>query len=368
MSAYGFNHRTAQQHSNAAHKLMAELGVVSHPDNFQLFFTYVAHANFDLCRTIDILRSNHREFDEAQCKELHTRFFSDKRENEIIERISNDLRAQLGSILDTVNKVGVDTRKYKKALDHFCSYVGDKNRNLSNLEQALHTLLGATREMEGVNRSLESRLTNSSSEINRLREDMENLKREAMTDGLTGIANRKAFDMQLRDGMMHAMEDGQPLCLLLLDIDHFKKFNDTYGHQVGDQVIRLMAESLKRNIKGQDTAARYGGEEFAIILPSTSLGNAVLFGNKLRQYIESHKVVTKSGKTIISKATASIGVAEFRPGEPAAKLIERADRALYFAKENGRNQVASEQQIKQSKTAGKRGDLKPPSSRGIAAE
>jgi len=368
MSVHGFDYKTAQQHSNSAQKLMAKLGVVSHPDNFQLFFTYVARTNFDLCRTIDILRSNHREFDEAQCEELHTRFFSEKRENEIIERISNDLRAQLGSILDTVNKVGVDTRKYKKALDHFCSYVGDKNRNLSNLEQALHTLLGATREMEGVNRNLESQLTNSSSEIDRLREDMENLKREAMTDCLTGIANRKAFDMQLRDGMMHAMEDGQPLCLLLLDIDHFKKFNDTYGHQVGDQVIRLMADSLKRNIKGQDTAARYGGEEFAIILPSTSLGNAVLFGNKLRHYIETHKVVTKCGKTIIGKATASIGVAEFQPGEPAAKLIERADRALYFAKENGRNQVASEQQIDQPETAPERGEIKSPNTKGIAAE
>lgn len=345
MSGQGLNHFQAQQHTNAALSVMSELGVMSHPDNFLIFFTYVAKTNFDLCRTIDILRSNHRAFDEAQCEELHTRFFSDKRENEIIQRISHDLREQLGSILDTVNKVGVDTGKYNEALDHFCSYVGDKNRDLSNLEQALHTVLGATRDMEGVNRTLESRLTYSSSEITRLREDMENLKREALTDGLTGIANRKAFDMQLREGMMHAMEDGQPLSLLLLDIDHFKKFNDTYGHQIGDQVIRLMAESLRRNVKGQDTAARYGGEEFAIVLPSTSLGNAMLFGEHLRRYIESHKVVTKSGKTIIGKVTASLGVAEFRPGEPVGKLIERADKALYFAKENGRNQIASEKQI-----------------------
>lgn len=345
MSADRIDHNTAQTYSKSALALMEELGVVPHPDNFQIFFTYVARTNIDLVRTIDILRSNNRALDEEQCQELFTKFFNDKRENEIIERISNDLRVQLGSILDTIHKVGIDTGKYSKALDHFCSYVGDKNRDLSNLEQALHTLLGATREMEGVNRILESQLTNSSSEIDRLREDMENLKREALTDGLTGIANRKAFDLQLRNDMMHCMEDGQPLCLLLLDIDHFKKFNDTYGHQIGDQVIRLMANSLKCNIKGQDTAARYGGEEFAIILPRTTLDQAVHFAEHLRQYIESHKVVTKSGKTMIGKVTASIGAAQFRPGEPVAKLINRADKALYFAKEHGRNQVASEQQI-----------------------
>jgi diguanylate cyclase (GGDEF)-like protein len=145
--------------------------------------------------------------------------------------------------------------------------------------------------------------------------------------------------------LMNAMEDGKPLSLVLLDIDHFKKFNDTYGHLIGDQVIRLIAESLKRNVKGQDTAARYGGEEFAIILPNTLLGNAVMFGNQLRRYIESHKVVSKSGNTTIGKVTASFGVAEFRPGEPVAKLIERADKALYLAKENGRNLVVGEQQL-----------------------
>ena len=368
MTAYGLNHKRAQQHTDAALKLMAELGVISQPNNFQTFYTYVAKTNTDLCRTIDILRSNHREFDEAQCEELHVRFFSDQREREIIERISNDLREQLGNILNTVHKVGIDTRKYNKALDHFCSYVGDKDRDLGNLEQALHTLLGATREMEGVNRTLESRLTNSSSEITRLREDMENLKREALTDGLTGIANRKAFDMQLRDAMMNAMEDGKPLSLVLLDIDHFKKFNDTYGHLIGDQVIRLMAESLKRNVKGQDTAARYGGEEFAIILPNTLLGNAVMFGNQLRRYIESHKVVSKSGNTTIGKVTASFGVAEFRPGEPVAKLIERADKALYLAKENGRNLVVGEQQLEGNDVVSETQGLDSPDTQAIPAQ
>lgn len=345
MSEYGHEHSRAKDYTNAALGLMAELGVVSHPDNFQIFYTYVAGTNSALCQLIDILRSNHREFDELQCQEIHTRFFQSTNESEIIERISNDLRTQLGTILETVQTVGVDTHQYSKALDHFCTYVGDKNRDLSNLEQALHTLLGATREMEGVNKILENRLHSSSSEISKLREDMENLKREAMTDGLTGIANRKAFDARLRDGVMLAMEEGEPLCLLLLDIDHFKNFNDTHGHQVGDQVIRLMAESLKRNVKGKDTAARYGGEEFAIILPSTSLDRATQFADQLRRYIESRRVVSRNDHTTVGKVTVSIGAAEFRPGEPVAKLVDRADQALYFAKANGRNQVANELQV-----------------------
>jgi diguanylate cyclase len=166
-----------------------------------------------------------------------------------------------------------------------------------------------------------------------------------MTDGLTGIANRKAFDEKLRQEAMASMENGKPLSLLLLDIDHFKKFNDNHGHQVGDQVLRLMAETLELNIKGQDFAARYGGEEFAIILPQTTLDSAKQAANMLRHNVETHNIVNKSNQNKVGRITVSIGVATFRFGEPLARLIERSDEALYLAKSRGRNQVASEYDV-----------------------
>ncbi|WP_258548628.1 GGDEF domain-containing protein [Thalassospira profundimaris] len=343
MHTYGLRHENAQQHSKSALTLMAQLGVVPHPDNFLIFYSYIAGTNPDMNQTIDILLSNNCEFDELQCKAIHDRFFGAERERKIIGRITEDLRLQINDTLSNVQKIGIDTSKYGKALDHFCDYIA--SRDFSNLEDSLDSLLGATRQMEGANHSFENSLDHSSTEISRLRQDLANMKREAMTDGLTGIANRKAFDQQLRKEAMSAMEHGKPMSLLLLDIDHFKNFNDNHGHQAGDQVIRLMAESLQRNVKGQDLAARYGGEEFAIILPGTGLGCAKQFANLLRQSVETHKIVSRTTNKVIGSVTVSIGVATFKFGEPLVRLIERADQALYHAKSKGRNQVASERDI-----------------------
>src|SRR5690606_9934197 len=102
---------------------------------------------------------------------------------------------------------------------------------------------------------------------------------------LTGISNRKFFDLTLRTGSVAAVEMGEPLCLALTDIDFFKKFNDTYGHQTGDQVLKLVASILRQSIKGRDTAARYGGEEFALILPQTALADARTLCEQVRQTV-----------------------------------------------------------------------------------
>ncbi|WP_417812155.1 GGDEF domain-containing protein [Thalassospira alkalitolerans] len=349
MVDYATSPDKAQELSKTALALMAELGVVAHPNNFTIFYNYLSGEKPDLRQTIDILRSNHREFDELQCRDLFARFFDNVREREIVSQISEDLRIQLTSILETVRNAGIDTRAYGLALDHFCEYIGDKDFN--NLEQALTTLLGATREIEDVNHILETRLDHTSSEISKLRQDLEDMKREAMTDALTGIANRKAFDLQLRDAAMQSMESGKPLSLLLIDIDHFKTFNDTHGHQAGDQVIRLMAQTLQQNVKGRDTAARYGGEEFAVILPKTGLGCARQLAEHIRHNIETRKVVSRSRHQELGQVTVSIGASTFELGEPLGRFIERADKALYLAKAKGRNQVATERQITEDDTS-----------------
>ncbi|RCK31428.1 diguanylate cyclase [Thalassospira xiamenensis] len=343
MIEYDTDPDRAQQLSNAALAMMAELGVAAHPNNYTIFFNYLSGEEPDLKQTINILRSNHREFDELQCRDLFTRFFDTVREREIVSRITDDLRNQLTSVLETVRNAGIDTRAYGEALDHFCEYIGDKD--FTNLEQALKTLLGATREIEGVNRILETRLDNTSTEISKLRRDLEDMKREAMTDCLTGIANRKAFDLQLRDCAMQSMETGKPLSLLLIDIDYFKTFNDTHGHQAGDQVIRLMAQTLQQNVKGRDTAARYGGEEFAVILPMTGLGCARQLAEHIRHNVETRTIISRTRHQELGKVTVSIGVSTFEFGEPLARFIERADQALYLAKAKGRNRVATERQI-----------------------
>jgi diguanylate cyclase len=136
-----------------------------------------------------------------------------------------------------------------------------------------------------------------------------------------------------------AAADGEDVCLLMCDIDHFKKFNDTWGHQTGDQVLRLVASCLAENVKGRDTAARYGGEEFAVLLRGTPLEAATMLANQIRTTVETKKLVKKSTGDILGTITISIGVAKFTADESVEAVIRRADACLYGAKHSGRNLV-----------------------------
>jgi diguanylate cyclase len=163
-----------------------------------------------------------------------------------------------------------------------------------------------------------------------------------MTDALTGIPNRKSFETRLREAARDAMENDEPLCLLIADIDFFKRFNDTYGHQIGDQVLRLVARTLTDSVKGRDTPTRFGGEEFAIVLPQTSLSAARVVAEQIRLGLTRRKLVGRDRRDDYGSVTLSFGAAQFRPGESLATFVDRADAALYRAKREGRNRVATE--------------------------
>jgi diguanylate cyclase len=137
----------------------------------------------------------------------------------------------------------------------------------------------------------------------------------------------------------------------MCDIDHFKRFNDTWGHQTGDQVLRLVANCLSENVKGRDTAARYGGEEFVVILRQTALDGAAKLADQIRGNVENKKLVKKSTGDILGTITISIGVAQLRADDTPELLIQRADRALYRAKNTGRNRVVPETELAASATS-----------------
>nr|WP_255714570.1 GGDEF domain-containing protein [Pelagibacterium xiamenense] len=166
-----------------------------------------------------------------------------------------------------------------------------------------------------------------------------------MLDPLTKIPNRKCFDEQLDLELESATRDEKQLCLLLLDIDRFKAFNDTYGHLTGDQVLRLVAQVLKANLKGRDMPSRFGGEEFVAILPETELNGAITIANMIRSAVQAKELLKRSTNEKLGRITLSVGVAQWRRGEKAAQLIERADKCLYAAKSGGRNQVVSEREL-----------------------
>lgn len=160
----------------------------------------------------------------------------------------------------------------------------------------------------------------------------------AVNDGLTGLFVRRYFDLQLRDLFAKAQRYGRAFSLLMFDIDHFKKFNDTHGHQTGDAVLQQFARLLRGSTRASDIVCRYGGEEMAVLLPETGEDEALVLANKLCKQVRGHNFRGSAGQDL--NVTTSIGVAGYAPGYPAPEsMVTACDAALYEAKHNGRNRV-----------------------------
>ena len=191
------------------------------------------------------------------------------------------------------------------------------------------------------------KLEKLSQKVNYLNVELEKAKEESIKDGLTGIFNRKAFDMYIKKIVERNTVTKAPFSILLLDIDDFKKINDNFGHQTGDRVLVAMAQKCRGFIRSDDFLARYGGEEFVVVLPGASLRNAVKKGKLICKEIAKARYALEESKedTIIS-ITVSIGASVHKKGDTVETIIERADKALYAAKQAGKNRVVSEKGIK----------------------
>jgi diguanylate cyclase len=336
--------RRAKPLGEAAMAAMLRHGVPPTPRNYMLWYAHVAGSTPELSQTLQILISNGQEFTAERNEELFHRYVGSDSQLAALLQAGDKLQQTVSHIVRHVETARGEAKAFGKTLDSYSTKI-DAAEDVSQLPDIVAGLLAETQRVAARNELLENQLSQSTGEIIELRQDLAAVRREAMTDALTGIANRKFFEERLREGAGEAMESGDPLSLLLIDIDHFKRFNDTFGHQLGDQVLRLVAKTLTDCVKGRDTTARYGGEEFAIILPQTRLADALRLAEGIRRTMMSRKIVSKNSGEDYGTVTLSIGVSAYRPGEPLAETISRADAALYSAKRSGRNRVAPEEQM-----------------------
>ena len=264
-----------------------------------------------------------------------------------------------GGVADHCRQLQLVSERVSSLVDEVTSKLGlatsqtrDYSERLSSLGHGLSAviepseLVALVRELENQTElmrrragKLETELERNSREINSLKDDLASARRAATTDPLTGLGNRKLFDDVFALEAETATSSGAPLALLVTDIDHFKIFNDRHGHQIGDAVLKLVAEKLKRSVKGRDTVARYGGEEFVVLLPRTDEAAAAQLAEQLRAEIARSRLVVRNRGQDLGKVTISIGVAELQPGETVDDCFRRADQALYRAKNEGRNRV-----------------------------
>ena len=318
-------------------------GLPPTPEIFSLWYVYLSKENGKITKAMDYLISQKRDLTVDECHELYEKYIQDKSSDDFMQKAGQTIHETILEIVTMLEQTNSATSNYSGSLEAVKTKLSNNNENvdIGEFKAIVQDLLQDTKDMVQNNENLQKELNKSSQAMQTLQEDMESIRKEAITDGLTQLANRKAFDYELQHVAEDANINETPFSLVMIDIDHFKSFNDNFGHQVGDQVLKLVAKTLTDGIKGQDFAARYGGEEFAIILPNTSLAAAIHVANTLRQAVATKELVNRSTGHKLGRVTMSAGVSEYKHNEDPNFLVERADAALYTAKHNGRNQVAS---------------------------
>jgi len=337
-------HDTAEQAASfagAALRAMSERKIPAHPRNFITWYCYVAGARPDVVTAINGLIAKNTAFTDSVNDDLYGRFFADDDQQAAAAKASEGLRGMLDSIVELLGEAGVGARDYGETLK------GANNTLQSggDIKNAISRLMAETQRMAEQNQRLQGELVKSSQEADTLRETLATVEKDNLTDGLTGINNRKVFDRKLKELSTQVADEGEDLCLVMLDIDFFKKFNDSYGHQLGDQVLKLVAKTIEVAVRPLDVPARYGGEEFSVIMPMAKIEDAVRVANEVRVAVSSKKIIKKSTGEDLGQVTLSAGVAQYVAGEALTRLIQRADAALYHAKRTGRNKVATETEL-----------------------
>lgn len=309
------------------------------PQNFEVWYVYYANVDPKLREDVDHRMKESGEITERDCHDLYEKYLNFGNERETYQRAGDHINAALQDVSGLMTGVKETTNEFTGSLKSATTKLIDAAAP-DDIKDILATITSETEKMMQYNQDLEKRLDHSANMMEELKRDMERIRQQAITDGLTGLANRKAFDDQIGRLCRESKNAGLIFSLVMIDIDHFKAFNDSYGHQVGDQVLRLVSRTLINEVKGQDMAARYGGEEFVILLPGTNVNAAQMVANNIRKAVEKKEVVNRNTGDHLGQITVSCGVAQFYSTETVEDLIRRADVALYNSKNKGRNQVS----------------------------
>jgi diguanylate cyclase len=317
------------------------LGQPASPRNFEIWYHYATGYNQPLNQSINETLAKKGALSEADLGQVHETYISESRVGERLNSVGSRVLDEIKQVIATIDAAAGSATTYSERLNMASEKLAQASDG-DALRTVIEHLVQGAKEMEDNNKKLESRLASSRQEIQQLQQNLETVRTESLTDPLTTLSNRKFFDQALANHIAEAKEKNEPFSLLMADIDHFKSFNDKYGHLTGDQVLRLVALSVKQNVKGRDIAARYGGEEFVIALPSTALQSAITVADHIRHAVMTKEFVKRSSGERLGRVTISIGAAVLRPSDTPQLLIDRADKCLYAAKRHGRNRVICE--------------------------
>lgn len=335
--------------SDHALDLMSQYNVIPLPINYQIWYAYAGKTDVSLVHAIDKMIGKGISFSNDICSNLHQKYFSGESMQDTITEAGDGFQKQLAKLAKTIQSATDGTVSYNGVLSEHIESLEDVKGD-KDLKKIIGSLLEDTRNMEERNSNMEKELKVSTQEVHKLQSNLKAAQHENITDLLTNIGNRKYFEASLKNALKEAQKTKEDFCLLFADIDHFKQFNDTWGHQVGDQVLKAVAHALKTRIGQKGTSSRFGGEEFIMVIPKTDLNKAFLLAESLRTTINQRSMKRKSTGETIGKVSVSIGIAQYHAGDTRDTILKRADNALYLAKKSGRNVVKTENHLGEEKT------------------
>ena len=307
------------------------------PRNYAVYYHYFSAENSEMNAAFDAIVAKDK-MTQFQCDQLYDKYIFTDKELAFLNDASALIDNELKKVMNVIGASAKGTTNFGENL-HLFSGKLNKAYSIDAIRDAVGKITEETRMVAAQNNKLQGELQAATAQLSEIRNDFDRVHRESQIDPLTEVGNRKFFDREIERVIRETREQHTVMSLLMIDIDYFKKFNDTHGHLVGDQVLRLVAHTLVENLKGRDVIARFGGEEFVIVLPQTRLKDAERVANLLRINLASKQIKKRGTNETLGAVTISVGATEYIFGEEVNSMIARADAALYQAKQTGRNKV-----------------------------
>lgn len=336
MKQYNDSPEKASKVARDAIPLASRLGLPVNPHIYAVCYQHASNSNPDLSAALEELIQKQPKPERFLVELLYQQYIVEQ-EVKAIELLSSTIESLMSSTQGVLQAAGDQTQAYSETLNDAADQLGQENQTPELLEELVKRIMVDTQSMANSTQLLKDQLEAAKTDVATLQEDYYRIKEESLTDALTGLKNRRAFDNAFDEMYITSSEQSQPLSLLVVDVDFFKKINDNYGHGIGDSVLRVIGRVIKNLVRGNDFSARFGGEEFVIVLPDTPLEGAVKVAEKIRQVISKQNLKHKDIQ--LGTVTVSVGVAQLAANEDKDDFFQRADDALYKAKQSGRNRV-----------------------------